>query len=90
MVRILLRAAPVGRVRPNGPVFAFILSIPRRYLRGHIRKMAGSLTEQELYRREALSKLRTMGIEPFPAAEYPVTAHSKDIQSAFRRAAKPA
>ena len=52
--------------------------------------MAGSLTEQEVYRREALHKLRAMGIDPFPAAEYPVTAHSKDIQAAFRRAAKPA
>ncbi|MBS1937972.1 MAG: lysine--tRNA ligase, partial [Bacteroidetes bacterium] len=46
--------------------------------------MAESLTEQELYRREALHKLRAMGIDPFPAAEYPVTAHSKDIQAAFR------
>jgi len=52
--------------------------------------MAGSLTEQEVYRREALHKLRAMGIDPFPAAEYPVTVHSKDIQAAFRRAAKPA
>ncbi|MBS1943226.1 MAG: lysine--tRNA ligase, partial [Bacteroidetes bacterium] len=46
--------------------------------------MADTLTEQEVFRREALSKLRTMGIEPFPAAEFPVTAHSKNIQSDFR------
>ncbi|MBS1938153.1 MAG: hypothetical protein JSS84_10140 [Bacteroidetes bacterium] len=52
--------------------------------------MAESLPEQEVYRREALHKLRAMSIDPFPAAEYPVTAHSKDIQSAFRRATKPA
>lgn len=39
-----------------------------------------ALSEQEILRREALAELRAMGIEPYPANEYPVTAHSGDIQ----------
>ncbi len=77
-------------LRGDGPASAIILSIPRRYLRGHSQKMAESLTEQELYRREALHKLRAMGTSPFPATEFPVTAHSKDIQAAFLVATRPA
>lgn len=32
------------------------------------------LSSQEIQRRETLNKLREMGIEPYPAALYPVTA----------------
>jgi lysyl-tRNA synthetase class 2 len=46
--------------------------------------MTETLSEQEVFRREALSKLRALGVDPFPAAEFTVTAHSKDIQSTFR------
>ena len=35
------------------------------------------LSEQEIQRRESLKKLRTLNIEPFPAALYPVNALSK-------------
>lgn len=35
--------------------------------------MSDQLSDQELVRREALQKLRALGIEPFPAAEYPVS-----------------
>lgn len=38
-----------------------------------------ALSEQEILRREALSELRAMGIEPYPANEFPVNAHSGDI-----------
>jgi len=34
------------------------------------------LSEQELGRRRALEELRAMGIEPYPAAEYPTNAFS--------------
>ena len=37
------------------------------------------LSEQEIIRRNSLQALRDMGIEPYPAAEYPVTAYSDDI-----------
>ncbi len=37
------------------------------------------LSEQEIVRRENLEKIREMGIEPFPAAAYPVTASAQEI-----------
>ena len=41
------------------------------------------LSEQEIVRRQNMQALRDMGIEPYPAAEYPVTAWSTDIISSF-------
>ncbi|MEL0652813.1 lysine--tRNA ligase [Algibacter sp. TI.3.09] len=41
------------------------------------------LSEQELVRREKLVKLRTMGINPYPADLYPVTHTSKSIKQDF-------
>ncbi len=41
------------------------------------------LNEQEIGRRQSLEALRSMGIEPYPAAEYPVDAHSDDIKAQF-------
>ena len=42
------------------------------------------LSEQEIVRRNSLAELRNMGIEPYPAAEYTVTAHTTDIKSEFK------
>jgi lysyl-tRNA synthetase class 2 len=41
------------------------------------------LSEQEIQRRETLNKLREMGIEPYPAALYPVTDYAADIKEKF-------
>ncbi len=41
------------------------------------------LSEQEIGRRQSLQELRALGIDPYPAAEYPTTAFSTDIRSAF-------
>ena len=41
------------------------------------------LSEQEIGRRESLQQLRDMGINPYPAAEYPVNAWSTDIIENF-------
>jgi len=41
------------------------------------------LNEQEIGRRQSLEALRSMGIEPYPAAEYPIDAHSDDIKAQF-------
>jgi lysyl-tRNA synthetase class 2 len=41
------------------------------------------LSEQELQRRDSLQKLREMGIDPFPAALYPVNHLSQDIKNNF-------
>ena len=40
------------------------------------------LSEQEIIRRGSLDAMRQMGIDPYPAAEYPVTAHSDEIKAA--------
>ncbi|UMY66951.1 lysine--tRNA ligase [Flavobacterium sp. HJ-32-4] len=42
-----------------------------------------ALSEQEIGRREALQELRALGIEPYPAAEFNVTAHSRTIIEQF-------
>ncbi len=42
------------------------------------------LSEQEIVRRKSLQTLRDMGIEPYPAAEFPVTGHSKEIKENFK------
>ena len=41
------------------------------------------LSSQEIQRRETLNKLRAMGIEPYPAALYPVTDHASEIKKSF-------
>ena len=41
------------------------------------------LSEQEIGRRQSLQQLRDMGINPYPAAEYPVTNWSEDIKANF-------
>ena len=41
------------------------------------------LSEQEIVRRQCLQELRDMGIEPYPAAEYPTNAFSTDIRETF-------
>ncbi len=41
------------------------------------------LSEQELGRRQSLQELRDMGIDPYPAAEYPTNAFSTDIRDEF-------
>ena len=41
------------------------------------------LSEQEIGRRESLQELRNMGIDPYPAAEYPTDAFSTEIIKNF-------
>ncbi|MBO4601735.1 MAG: lysine--tRNA ligase [Salinivirgaceae bacterium] len=41
------------------------------------------LSEQELQRRQSLTELRNLGIDPYPAAEYVVSAYSTDIKNEF-------
>ena len=44
-----------------------------------------ALSEQEILRREALTELRNIGIEPYPAAEFIITNYSKDILADFEK-----
>ena len=47
------------------------------------------LSEQEIFRRNSMEQLRQMGIEPYPAAEYPTNAFSKEIKASFKDDAEP-
>ena len=44
-----------------------------------------ALSEQEILRREALTELRNLGIEPYPAAEFTTTAYSSEILADFEK-----
>jgi len=46
--------------------------------------MSIQLSEQETIRREALVKLRALGINPFPAALFPVNTQSKEVKDNFQ------
>ncbi len=50
--------------------------------------MSLHLSEQEQVRRESLQKLRDLGIDPYPAALYPVDTLSADIESNFEEGKK--
>lgn len=41
------------------------------------------LSEQEVIRRESLQKIKELGIDPYPAAEYPVNASAAEIEAGF-------
>ncbi len=41
------------------------------------------LTEQEIIRRQALDELKRLGIDPYPAAEFPVNSSSTAIKSGY-------
>ena len=45
--------------------------------------MALQLSEQELIRRDALKELQILGIDPYPADEYPINTSAKDILNNF-------
>lgn len=47
------------------------------------------LSEQEIARRQSLDEIRALGIDPYPAAEYPTDAWSDDILASFQDEAEP-
>ena len=42
------------------------------------------LSDQEIARRNSLDEIRQMGINPYPAAEYVVTAHAQEVQDQYQ------
>lgn len=46
------------------------------------------LSDQEIQRRETLNKLRDMGIEPYPAALYPVSHKSSEVINNYKEGEK--
>lgn len=47
--------------------------------------MSLQLSEQEIIRRDSMRKLREMGIDPYPAAEFKVTSFSEQIRTDFEQ-----
>ena len=47
------------------------------------------LSEQEIVRKQSLQTLREMGIDPYPAAEFPTNAFSTDIKAEFKDEEEP-
>ena len=47
------------------------------------------LSEQEIARRKSLDEIRALGIDPYPAAEYPTNAFSNEIIENFRDEDEP-
>ena len=45
--------------------------------------MERTLNEQEQFRRESLAQLRAMGIEPYPAASYPITHTAQELLNGY-------
>ena len=46
--------------------------------------MSTNLSEQEILRREALQNIRNLGINPYPAEAYPVTATAQEILQNYK------
>ncbi len=47
--------------------------------------MSMQLSEQEIVRREALDKMRALGIEPYPAEKFDVNANTKEILANYEK-----
>ena len=47
------------------------------------------LSEQEILRRKSLDEIRSLGIDPYPAAEFPTNAFSTDIKTDFSDDSEP-
>ncbi|MGZ3899215.1 MAG: OB-fold nucleic acid binding domain-containing protein, partial [Bacteroidia bacterium] len=47
--------------------------------------MSTHLSEQELLRRQKLSDLKALGINPYPAEEFKVNANAADIKENYER-----
>ncbi len=50
---------------------------------------AAELSEQEIIRRGSLEEMRRRGIDPYPAALFPVTHHSDEIKKLFKDDGEP-
>lgn len=65
---------------------------PHRFKPVFITKMSVTtqqqLSEQEMIRRDKLKELQNLGIDPYPAAEYPVNAYSTDIKAGYSEETK--
>ena len=62
-------------------MYSLIVSLHSNIIRKFIHQM--QLSEQEVVRREKLTKLRGLGINPYPADLFPVDSNSKEIKQEY-------
>jgi lysyl-tRNA synthetase class 2 len=62
-------------------MYSLIVSLHSNIIRKFIHQM--QLSEQEVVRREKLTKLRDLGINPYPADLFPVDSNSKEIKQEY-------
>lgn len=62
-------------------MYSLIVSLHSNSIRKFIHQM--QLSEQEVVRREKLTKLRDLGINPYPADLFPVNSNSKEIKQEY-------
>ena len=67
----------------------FVSLQPLKHIYSNIDMNVLELSEQEIGRRESLQELRNMGIDPYPAAEYPTNAFSTEIKENFKDDEEP-
>lgn len=60
-----------------------LLSVHLQPLEIVVKMQTQHLSEQEIVRREKLEELKKFGIDPYPAALYPVNNYSTEIKNAF-------
>ena len=53
-------------------------------IKKQIHMSINDLNEQEQIRRDSLAKLRELGIEPYPAALYPVNTSAREIKDGYK------
>lgn len=77
---------PLGRSseqRKNQRVNSFFIFAKFFFDSKYLNMTSIPLSEQELIRRNSLQKLREMGVDPYPAAQYPVNALAAQIKKDY-------
>lgn len=69
-------------LKPSNSHF-FLLTLQIKVYLPNIYMANQELSEQEIVRRRSLEALRERGIDPYPAAEYPVSGYSREIKDNF-------
>jgi hypothetical protein len=68
--------------RQAAALFA-VLSVHLHHFETVVKMQTQHLSEQEIVRREKLAELQKLGVDPYPAALYPVNTYSAVIKSSF-------
>jgi lysyl-tRNA synthetase class 2 len=62
---------------------AIVYYLCRKFFIYHIKMSISELSEQEQVRRNSLQKMKELGINPYPAAEFPVNVFTSEIKEKY-------